>query len=119
MFNGYNARSGYGRDLSSTELAARRIVHGENKINFEEQIKLCVPGYRCIVDGLISMGSKQIALEFDSDYWHRTEEQKEKDSNKDSILIENGYKVVRVSEQIIKNDKSRFKTPSFLMLCSM
>ena len=29
IFNGYNERSGYGRDLSSTELAARRIVHGE------------------------------------------------------------------------------------------
>jgi very-short-patch-repair endonuclease len=110
MFNGYNERSGYGRDLSSTELAARRIVHGENKINFEEQIGIRVQGYRCIVDGLIPIGRKQIVLEFDSDYWHRTEEQKERDSNKDSILVESGYKVVRVSEQIIKNDKSQFKT---------
>lgn len=89
MFNGYNKRSGYGRDLSNTELEARRIVHGEFKINFEEQIKLTRNGFRYLVDGLIPMKGKEkdIVLEFDSDYWHSTDEQKEKDRYKDSKLI--------------------------------
>jgi hypothetical protein len=51
MFNGYNNRTGYGRDMSSTEVEARRIVHGEFKINYEEQIKLSGPDYHYVVDG--------------------------------------------------------------------
>jgi very-short-patch-repair endonuclease len=110
MFNGYNDRTGYGRDISSNEVEARRIVHGEFKINYEERIKLSGLDYRYVVDGYIPAGRKKIVLEFDSDYWHRTEQQKEKDSDKNFILTENGYEVVRVSENLIKSNKSQFKT---------
>jgi len=106
MFNGYNERAGYGRDLSNTELEARRIVHSDFKINFEEQVR--VGGY--LMDGLVKIGREEIDLEFDGGYWHRTEEQKERDRLRDTALTNRGYKVVRIPEQIIKNDKSQFKT---------
>lgn len=106
IFNGYNERAGYGRDLSNTELEARRIVHGEFKINFEEQVR--DRGY--LIDGVLTIGKKDIALEFDGGYWHRTDEQKERDKMRDTVLTNRGYKVVRIPEQIIKNDKSKFKS---------
>ena len=104
MFNGYNERTGYGREISSTELEAREIVHSEFKINFEEQVK-SRPGY--LIDGIIPIENNCIVLEFDGAYWHRTEEQKVRDREKDVALTMYGYKVVRIPEKIIKSDKSR------------
>jgi very-short-patch-repair endonuclease len=99
MFNGYNERTGYsreisyGREISSTELEAREIVHGEFKINFEEQVRLA-EGH--LVDAYIPIEKKWIVLEFDGAYWHRTEEQKVRDREKDAALTMYGYKVVRI-----------------------
>lgn len=107
MFNGYNERSGYGRDLSTIELEARRIMHGEFKINFEEQIRLAS---RHLVDGVIPIEKNYIVLEFDGAYWHSKEEDKERDRKKDSDMTRYGYKVIRIPQKIIENDKSRFMT---------
>ena len=110
LFNADNGRSIGSRDLSQLELSARGIVRDEFKINCEEQIQLIGNYYDYTVDGLISTGrGKDVVLEYDG-YWHGTYEQKEKDRYKDSVLIENGYNVLRISEHIIKNDRSRFKT---------
>jgi very-short-patch-repair endonuclease len=112
MYNGYNERTGYVRELSGTEIEGRRIVHSEYKINFEEQVKT---GSGHIVDGLIHRGKKWIALEFDSAYYHSTEEQKERDRKKDAALAMHGYKVVRIPEKIIKNKNDRSQLMTILL----
>ena len=108
-FDGYNDRSGWGRDLTGLEQTARKIVHDDFRINCEEQVRIRVLSSRYIVDGLIHLKGKDVVLEYDSDYYHGTEEQKEKDSYKDFQLTHYGrYNVVRVSEEIIKNEKPIF-----------
>jgi very-short-patch-repair endonuclease len=52
-----------------------------------------------------------VALEFDSSYYHSTEQQKEKDSYKDFMLTKyGGYDVVRISENTIKYEKPSFRS---------
>ena len=111
MFNGYNEHSGYRKDKSSMELQARRIIHGDCKVNFEEQVQLTNRShYSYVVDGLI-LGKKPVVLEFDSAYWHSTPEQKEYDNRKDVMLSEyGGYRVQRIPQRVIENDKSRLMT---------
>ena len=106
ILNGYNERSGYNRDLSSLELEARRIIHGEFKINFEEQIRI---GGRYLVDGLIPLEKNPVVLEFDG-WRHGIEEQKERDQKKDATLSLYKYSVVRIPEKTIKDDKSSLRT---------
>jgi very-short-patch-repair endonuclease len=106
MFNGYNERSGYGRDLSGLELDARRMIHGTFKINFEEQIRL---GGGQLVDGLIPLEKNPIVLEFDG-WRHGIDEQKERDKKKDNILTMYRYKVLRFPEKTIQNDRSQIMT---------
>jgi very-short-patch-repair endonuclease len=110
MFNGYNERSGYRKDKSNMELEARRKIHGDCKVNFEEQVQLTAGvNYRYVVDGLLP-GKKPVVLEFDSPYWHSTPEQKEYDNRKDVILSNHGYRVQRIPQRVIENDKSLLMT---------
>jgi very-short-patch-repair endonuclease len=110
IFNGNNSKVGYGRDLNKLELRARRIVHDKFKINCEEQVQLTVQGRRYVVDGLIMLKGKEVVLEYDSDYYHNTEQQREKDRYKDLMLTNAGYNVVRISEDIIKYEKPSFRS---------
>jgi very-short-patch-repair endonuclease len=107
IFNGDNLKSHWGRDITQLELTARRIIHNEFKINCEEQVKLID---RYTVDGLIETEGKSIALEYDG-YHHSTNEQKEKDRHRDSMLFEyGGYKVLRIPSDIIYSNKPYFRT---------
>jgi very-short-patch-repair endonuclease len=107
IFNGDNLRGHWGRDKTQLELTAHRIIHNEFKINCAEQIKVLD---RYTVDGLIETEGKSIALEYDG-YHHSTDEQKEKDRHRDSMLIEYGrYKVLRIPADIIYNNKPYFRT---------
>jgi very-short-patch-repair endonuclease len=111
MFNGNNFRIGYGKDLNRFELKVRELVHDEFRINCEEQVQISIRGRRYVVDGLIELKGKCVVLEYDSDYYHSTEQQKQKDQDKDFTLTEfGGYTVLRISEDIIKNEKSRFRS---------
>lgn len=112
IFNGHNNKAPNEKDLSQLELTARNIIHDDFKINCAEQITLLKGDvYRYKVDGLILTGRREVVLEFDSSYYHSTDEQKERDSHKDFMLTEYGdYVVVRISEDIIKNDKPGFKS---------
>jgi very-short-patch-repair endonuclease len=108
-FNGDNLKASGGRDLTTLELIARRIIHDEFKINCEEQIILYSSyfprGYT--VDGLIG---DNLVLEYDG-YYHSRSDQKDRDSHRDFMLTEYGkYKVLRFSKDEINNDKSGFKT---------
>jgi len=106
IYDGYNYRPGYGKGINNFELESRRIFHGDCKINFEEQVKV---GSGHIVDGLIPLKGSPIVLEFDG-YRHETEEEKERDRNRDEILAVRGYKVERFPEEIIKHDRSLLMT---------
>jgi very-short-patch-repair endonuclease len=111
IFDGSNSRSGYQGDLSKLELMARKIVHEDFMINCEEQVQITLQGERFVVDGLITLKGKEVVLEYDSDYYHTTEQQKERDRYRDYMLTEyGGYTVVRVSEDMIKYEKPKFRS---------
>jgi len=111
IFDGYNVKSGYGRDLSQLELHARKMIHGDFRINFDEQVQLSrrYPRYRYVADGLMKIGKREVVLEFDSEYRHGSDDQQERDYFRDLHLREDGYQVVRIPEQVIKNDRSGLK----------
>jgi len=44
-------------------------------------------------------------IEFDGDYWHSTDEQKEKDNKRDEFLKLKGYEILRIKEMDYKNNK--------------
>jgi|GEM_PF-5003096 hypothetical protein len=111
IFDGNNSKIGYGRDLNKLELRARKIVHDDFMINCEEQVQLTVDGNRFVVDGYIQIKGKEVVLEYDSDYYHSTEQQKERDRYKDFMLTKyGGYIIVRISEDVIKYDKPGFRS---------
>jgi hypothetical protein len=111
IFDGNNFKCGYQGDQSRLELMARKIIHENFMINCEEQVQLIVKGERFVVDGLITLKGKEVVLEYDSEYYHSTEQQKERDNYKDHILTEyGGYIVVRIPEDIIKYEKPIFRS---------
>ena len=55
-------------------------------------------------------------IEFDGDYWHSTENQKEKDRLRDEYLISNGYQVLRIKESEYKKDKEKIINECLLFL---
>jgi hypothetical protein len=68
-----------------------KTVHEGFKINCEEQVIITVQGERFEVDGLIQASKrKDVVLEYDSDYYHSKEQQKERDRYKDFMLTEYG-----------------------------
>jgi very-short-patch-repair endonuclease len=120
IFDGNNSRSGYLGDQSKLELMARKIVHEEFMINCEEQVMITKQGERFIVDGLITLKGKSVVLEFDSEYYHSTKQQKERDSYKDRVLTEyGGYTVVRIPEDIIKYERPRFRSLILDAMCGI
>lgn len=109
MFDGENLKSYWGKDMTQLERTARRTIHDFN-INCEEQVRIPIISHRSIVDGLIHTKGKSIVLEYDGQYHHTLEKQKEKDEYKDFMLTEyGGYKVLRIPYDIIY-DTSRFRT---------
>jgi hypothetical protein len=86
MFNGNNSRTGYGRDLTKLELRAHKIVHDDFMINCEGQVLLTVQGSRFLVDGFINVKGNEVVLEYDSAYYHSSEQEKERERYKDFML---------------------------------
>ena len=110
IFDGNNSRSGYQGDLSKLELLARKIVHEDFRINCQEQVQITVQGERFVVDGYITLKGKVVVLEYDSEYYHSTEQQKQRDEYKDHMLTNRGYTVVRIPEDIIKYERPSFRS---------
>lgn len=46
-------------------------------------------------------------IEFDGNYWHSSNKQKEIDVLRDNFLISKGYEILRISELDYKNDKKQ------------
>lgn len=57
-----------------------------------------------------------LVIECDGTYWHSSPEQKAKDGRKDHWLTTHGYKVLRLTEEKIRNDLSWCRE-SILMAC--
>lgn len=70
--------------------------------NGEETFVLRHPNYPyCIVD--FKCGNS--IIEFDGDYWHSSEKQKEKDALKTTLLEKKGYKILRIRDSFYEKNK--------------
>ncbi|WP_462410372.1 NUMOD3 domain-containing DNA-binding protein [Neobacillus sp. Marseille-QA0830] len=67
-------------------------------VEFEEQFIIS----RSIVDFYIHNGKK--IIEADGERWHSAPEKKAKDRRRDSFLMDNGYRILRLSETEINNN---------------
>lgn len=47
---------------------------------------------------------RNLIIECDGEYWHRSEKAKTRDLKKDQFLLESGYKILRLQEDMIKKD---------------
>jgi very-short-patch-repair endonuclease len=120
IFDGNNSRSGYQGDLSKLEQLGRKIINEGFMINCEEQVQLSVQGERFVVDGLIHIKRKWVVVEYDSDYYHSTPQQKQRDEYKDYMLTKyGGYTVVRIPENIIKYEKPDFRSLLLNGMCGI
>lgn len=80
------------------ELAIEELLKSLN-ITFESQ----KPIGKFIVD--IYIPAKKLVIECDGDYWHSLPSAIKRDKAKDRYLSRLGYKIIRIPERIIKNDK--------------
>ena len=55
-------------------------------------------------------------IEFDGDYWHSTEKQKERDRLRDEYLTFNGYQVLRIKESEYKKNKEKIINECLMFL---
>lgn len=68
-------------------------------IDFKQEVKIG----KYYADFLIT--NSNLIIECDGEYWHRSNLSKERDSQKDKFLSVRGYKVIRFTEQQIKETK--------------
>lgn len=48
--------------------------------------------------------NRNLIIECDGEYWHRSEKAQQKDLRKDELLLKMGYKILRLQEEMIKKD---------------
>lgn len=59
----------------------------------------CIPSFEIgiyTLDCLLNINDSKIDIEYDGQYWHTLDNQLDKDKNRDSYLIGQGYKILRV-----------------------
>lgn len=67
-------------------------------IKYQQEVK--IGAYRA--DFLLP--ESKIVIECDGEYWHRSLKARERDKRKDEFLTENGYQIIRLSEEQIRSD---------------
>ena len=80
---------------SSIETLVRKTLE-KSGLDFEQEVQI---GKFC-VDFLLS--TRRIVIECDGEYWHNSQQAKEKDKRKDKFLKARGYYIYRFSEREIK-----------------
>jgi len=79
---------------SSLEEKVMKVLDKE-KINYQREVKF----KRFYVDFVIE--AKKLAIECDGEFWHMQEKIKERDARKEKLLESLGYRVLRLSGQMI------------------
>lgn len=80
-----------------------KLDHG---VSSKEYFYISPSGKKFFFDFLLK--SKKLIIEFDGDYWHgeaRGNQQRDKD--RDQVLIQDGYKILHISERDYKKDPNR------------
>jgi len=73
--------------------------------SFEQQFKIIDQNNNCCRYYDIKMG-KNLLIEIDGTYFHSSNEAKENDIYKERLAIKNGFNIIRISEDDIKNIKN-------------
>lgn len=105
VYNRVNQSSGCPQCISSRtshpEISLRSYLSEYFEVSAEYETRLDIPFRRrksLSVDILLFHGSNTWVVEYDGYYFHRTPESYSRDAEKTQILLENGYKVVRIRE---------------------
>jgi very-short-patch-repair endonuclease len=89
------------KGLNKLELAGRKILQ-DLGVKFQEQVLMF---NKFLVDVLIP--DKKIIIQWDGDYWHNKAERNKLDKSQDAYLTKCGYKVIRIKESQIKNNREK------------
>jgi len=86
------------RGLNKLELRGREILE-DLDIEFNEQVLIFE---KFLVDVLLK--NKKIIIQWDGEYWHKKPRRKQLDKSQDAYMKKCGYKVIRITDQQIKNN---------------
>ena len=86
------------RGLNKLELRGREILE-DLDIEFNEQVLMFE---KFLVDVLLK--NKKIIIQWDGEYWHKKPRRKQLDKSQDAYMKKCGYKVIRITDQQIKNN---------------
>ncbi len=89
------------KGLNKLELAGRKILK-DLGIKFSEQVLMFD---KFLVDVLLE--GKPIVIQWDGEYWHNKPRRKKLDISQDAYLKKCGYKVLRFTDEDIKNNKQK------------
>lgn len=78
-----------------------RLILEKNRIPFKQEVKF----KRFHVDFLLQ--EKKLAIECDGEFWHMQDKIRKRDTRKDKMLKDLGYKVLRLSGQLIKKSSEK------------
>jgi len=87
------------KGLNKLELAGRKILQ-ELEIEFNEQVLMYD---KFLVDVLLK--NIPVIIQWDGIYWHSKPRRKALDKSQDKYLQKCGYKVIRITDMQIKNNK--------------
>jgi very-short-patch-repair endonuclease len=86
------------KGLNKLEMAGQKILK-DIGVNFQEQVLMF---NKFLVDVLIP--SKNVIIQWDGEYWHTKPKRVLLDKSQDAYLKKCGYKVLRITDQEIKNN---------------
>ena len=89
------------KGLNKLELAGRAILQ-DMGIEFKEQELMF---NKFLIDVVIP--KKKLIIQWDGDYWHSIPKRKKLDQSQDAYMTKCGYKVLRIPEHEIKNDRDK------------
>jgi len=87
------------KGLNKLELAGRKILQ-DLGLSFDEQVLMF---NKFLVDVLLR--DKPIIIQWDGIYWHNKPKRKRLDKSQDAYLTKCGYRVLRFTDEDIKNNK--------------
>lgn len=89
------------KGLNKLELAGRKILLNIG-VDFQEQVLMF---NKFLVDVLIP--SKNLVIQWDGEYWHNKPDRKKLDKSQDAYMLKCGYKVLRITDKQIKDNKGK------------